>query len=161
MRGVKSIHVVIPMRAGSMMRDCVVQITPLRGMSSVSSYIKQNRHSTITACIGFGARLAQSVERETLTRVHTSQGCGFDPRIGLFLYYPFYDWTRSFFALAIRDSVTQGSFFWALCCQPPGCLLSILMSGTPSLRDWIMETRAARCWESACPCGQASDYPWA
>ena len=32
------------------------------------------------------ARLAQSVERETLTSTR-SQGCGFDPRIGLFLYY--------------------------------------------------------------------------
>src|SRR6478609_4921299 len=31
------------------------------------------------------ARLAQSVERETLTSTR-SQGCGFDPRIGLFLY---------------------------------------------------------------------------
>ncbi|KAH7184772.1 uncharacterized protein B0J16DRAFT_340447 [Fusarium flagelliforme] len=30
------------------------------------------------------ARLAQSVERETLTSTR-SQGCGFDPRIGLFL----------------------------------------------------------------------------
>ena len=33
------------------------------------------------------ARLAQSVERETLNVVNSqSQGCGFDPRIGLFLY---------------------------------------------------------------------------
>ncbi|CZS73640.1 unnamed protein product [Fusarium graminearum] len=36
--------------------------------------------STITS----HARLAQSVERETLTSTR-SQGCGFDPRIGLFL----------------------------------------------------------------------------
>ena len=56
----------------------------------------------------YDARLAQSVERETLMRASfrrqgPSQGCGFDPRIGLM--------EKSFFTLAHTNSFEVSYYY--------------------------------------------------
>ncbi|KAJ0130961.1 N-acetyl-6-hydroxytryptophan oxidase ivoB [Fusarium oxysporum f. sp. albedinis] len=60
-----------------------LSVDPSLPTRSVSQH--HDKSERLLSTIKSHARLAQSVERETLTSTR-SQGCGFDPRIGLFLY---------------------------------------------------------------------------
>jgi hypothetical protein len=77
------------------------------------------------------ARLAQSVERETLTQGLQSQGCGFDPHVGL-------NSRRTINSIFFRAVCF---FFFSFCGGRP----EVSGAGNKKLFCWVVG-QSGRCW---------------